>query len=151
MELMNISHGSFNVQAFFEYVAELRSFRFAEDIKLGDWTISKMIGVGGPKLSHYKYDWHNYLEFFITDKNGESRVWQFYYNIPCEEITEAKTYHDNIAQRGVRRFLENHPIFDSENWSEYESLKKLAKIKKVLNSEELSSSCKLEEIRNILQ
>ena len=150
MELMSIARGAFKVQVFYDYV-ELCSFTFTEDIKLGDWTVGKIVAHKGPKYSDYKYDWKKYLEFLITDKRGESHVKLFYYNMPCKEMPETRPCPDSFAHMAVRHLLENHPIFDSEDWADYDNLAKLAKIKSVLNSDELSASVKIEEIKNILQ
>ena len=43
MELINIRHGSLIIQALYEYEAELRLFRFEDDIKIGEWTIAKCV------------------------------------------------------------------------------------------------------------
>lgn len=149
MELMNIIRGAFKVQVLYDYV-ELCSFTFTKDIKLGDWTVGKIVAHKGPKYSDYIYDWKKYLEFLITDKRGESRSQKFYYNIPCKQMLNSKPCPDSFVYMAVQHFLENHPIFDSEDWAEYESVEKLVKIKTILNSEEFSPSCKVEEIRKIL-
>lgn len=91
---MNIQHGRSLMQAVFEYDEDMFAYRFEDDIKLGDWTIAKIVRIGGPKTSIYKYDFKNYLEFVITDKCGESRVKQYYHNCFSEEITTSKTYDD---------------------------------------------------------
>lgn len=43
MGLLNIKHGQSVIQLFFVYDQESSVFRFKEDIKLGDWTVSKNI------------------------------------------------------------------------------------------------------------
>ena len=49
-------------------------FIFDKDIQIGEWTVKKVIKLGGPRSSSYKYDFKNYLEFLILDKNGVSRT-----------------------------------------------------------------------------
>lgn len=34
-----------------------------------EMSLRRIIKLGGPKVSSYKYDFKNYLEFIITDKN----------------------------------------------------------------------------------
>ena len=151
MKLMNIEHGSHCVQIHYEYNGNLRSYIFTNDIQIGCWTVCRTVEVGGPRETRYKYDYKNYLKFIITDKNGETRERLFYYNSPCIEMTVSKKYEDNVDQYGLKLFLENHPIFDSEDWAFYEIVEKLAKVNAVLNLEIGSPDCKLEKIRDIVK
>lgn len=149
---MNIQHGRTVIQTVYEYDENLGAYRFGDDIKIGDWVVAKMVRIGGPRISVYKYDFKNYLEFVITDKSGESRTKLYYYNCFSDEITTTKTYDDDLPQRGVRLFLENHPIFETKDWEEYDAFAIVSKIEKVIYSEdEMSNLEKLTKIRNLLR
>lgn len=151
MQLMNIQHGGSLIQAVFEYDKDMGAYRFENDIKLGNWTIARIIRIGGPRTSIYKYDFKNYLEFVITDKWGESRIKQYYHNCFSDDITTKKTYDDDLSQRGVRLFLENHPIFDAQDWNDYDAYAFVSAIKKVIGSDEMTNKEKVDKIRDMLR
>lgn len=150
MELMNIQHGLSIIQVTYEYDKEMRAFHFKNDINIGYWTVLKNIRIGGPETSIYKYDFNNYLEFVIIDKRGESRIKQFYYNCNSE-FTTTKPYDDNISQRGIRLFLENHPLFDSINWNDYDASAVISKIKETVNSDNMNNVEKIDKIRSLIK
>lgn len=149
MASMHIQTVNHSVHASYEYDKEGREYRFTSDIQLGKWTIAKTIGIGGPRESRYKYDFSNYLIFTITDRDGISRIWNFYHNCNDEMMNVTKTYPDNVAERGIRLFLENHPIFNSFDWKEFDAMVQLSEIKKVMESD-LNTLTKVCEIRRIL-
>lgn len=150
MELMNIQHGLSTIQVTYEYDKEMRAFHFKDDIKIGYWTVLKKIRLGGPETSIYKYEFKNYLEFVIIDKRGESRIKQFYYN-DNSEFTTTKPYDDNISQRGIRLFLENHPLFDCIDWNDYDASAIISKIKETVNSDNMNNDEKIDKIRSLLK
>lgn len=147
---MNIQHGLSIIQVTYEYDKEMRAFHFKDDIKIGYWTVLKNIRLGGPETSIYKYDFNNYLEFVIKDKRGTSRIKQFYYN-NNSEFTTTKPYDDDISQRGIRRFLENHPLFDSIDWNDYDASVVISRIKKTVNSDNMNNVEKIDKIRSLLK
>lgn len=152
MQLMNIQRGHSFVQAIFEYDKDLGCYRFENDIRLGDWSVATIVRIGGPTTSVYKYDYKNYLEFVITDKHGESRIKQYYHNLFSDEMLITKEYDDDLSQRGVRLFLENHPIFDAQDWRDYDASILISAIKKIVNSDKITINMeKVDKIRDILR
>ena len=111
---------------------------------------SEKIRLGGPETSIYKYEFKNYLEFVIIDKRGESRIKQFYYN-DNSEFTTTKPYDDNISQRGIRLFLENHPLFDCIDWNDYDASAVISKIKETVNSDNMNNDETIDKIRSLLK
>lgn len=148
MELMNIQHGLSIIQVTYEYDKEMRAFHFKDDIKIGYWTVLKNIRLGGPETSIYKYEFKNYLEFVIIDKREESRIKQFYYNCNSEFTTTKPYYDDDISQSGIRRFLENHPLFDSIDWNDYDASAIISDIKETVNSDNMNN---VDKIRSLLK
>jgi hypothetical protein len=148
MALLNILRGTCLVQAYFEYDTKHDVICFDADIILGDWRVSKRIpdSYNRQYLSHYD----DYVEFVIIDKHGESRIWKFNYNNTFPDMPDASNYDYGGVQRGVRRFLENHPLFDCDDWKDYESSFILSKIHDVVKSDK-SNYEKLTEIRRIVQ
>lgn len=151
MEMMNIQHGPSIIQVTYEYDKEMRAFHFKDDIKIGYWTVLKNIRIGGPETSIYKYDFNNYLEFVIIDKRGESRIKQYYYNCFSDEIIVNQSYDDDISQRGIRLFLENHPLFDCIDWNDYDASAVISKIKETVNSDNMNNVDKINKIRSLLK
>lgn len=152
MELMNIIHGRLIIQAAYEFDEGMCVFHFKDDIKIGDWTVVKNICIGGPSTSTGgKCGLDNYLEFVILDKCGEPRTMQFYYNRNCPEIKTTKTYEYNATQRGIRRFLENHPLFDCIDWNDYDASAVISKIKETVNSDNMNNVDRINKIRRMLK
>lgn len=152
MELMNIIRGRLIIQAAYEFDEEMCVFHFKDDIKIGDWTVVKNICIGGPRTSTGgKCSFDNYLEFVILDKCGEPRTMQFYYNCNCPEIKTTKTYEYNVTQRGIIRFLENHPLFDCIDWNDYDASAVISRIKITVNSDNMNNVEKIDKIRSLLK
>lgn len=151
MELMNIQHGLSIIQVTYEYDKEMRAFHFKDDIRIGYWTVLKNIRLGGPETSIYKYEFKNYLEFVIVDKHGESRIKQFYYNCNSEFTTTKPYDDDDISQSGIRRFLENHPLFDCIDWNDYDASAVISRIKITVNSDNMNNVEKIDKIRSLLK
>ena len=151
MELMNIQHGLSIIQVTYEYDKEMRAFHFKDDIRIGYWTVLKNIRLGGPETSIYKYEFKNYLEFVIVDKRGESRMKQFYYNCSSEFTTTKPYDDDDISQSGIRRFLENHPLFDCIDWNDYDASAVISRIKITVNSDNMNNVEKIDKIRSLLK
>lgn len=149
MEIMNIiARGSTTIVRY-EYEKENRLYRFESDIKIGGWVIDRIVEVAGPRESRYKYDFKNYMIFTITDRNGEKRVKNFYYNCNNEIPALTKTYEDRVPEYGIRLFLENHPMFECSDWAEIDCNELLSRIKEVLEWS-FDSVTKISEIKKIL-
>lgn len=151
MELMNIEYGKKVIHIEYEYEETQRRYIFAEDIKLGNWTIYKQITIGGPRSSPYKYDFKNYAEFTITDKHGESRIKRHYYNSCAIKIKTGNDYADSVAEYGVRLFLENHPIFEAKDWADYDVIEQLSAIEGILSDTTATNFDKLVKIRELFK
>lgn len=155
MEVLNIRFAKKCVQASYEYNEDIRTYQFHEDIMLGGWTISKSILHGGPKVSRYKYDYKNYLEFIITDNTGEERIKQFYYNNDNnngdEEVSTHYTYPDDIPHSGIQYFLEGFSAFRCTNWEDYDAAVQVNRIREIVNDEDMDNRRKIEEIQSILE
>ena len=149
MATMNIIARGSSTIIRYEYEKENRLYRFESDIKIGGWVIDRVVCVGGPRESRYKYDFKNYMIFTITDKNGEKRVKHFHYNNNNEIPPLTKTYADNVAEYGIRLFLENHPMFEKESWAELDCDDLLSRIKDILDWN-YNSVTKISEIKKIL-
>ena len=150
MGLLNIKHGQSVIQLFFVYDQESSVFRFKEDIKLGDWTISKNIANNWNRNSSYKYDIKDSLQFVITDKNGESRITDFYFNNDNTFPHIEENSPDDTVKRGIRRYLEFHPIFSSKDWQDYDSQNIIEKIRAIIDNKQVNPMKKLENIRKLI-
>ena len=62
------------------------TYVFERDIEFNGWIISKIIKVGGPQISHYKYNYDNYFELAITDSKNFQRIEKYFYNYPLVEL-----------------------------------------------------------------
>ena len=78
-DYVNVSINDKVQQLHYQYDDEAAVYIFDEDIRIGEWTIKKIVKLGGPKISAYKYDFKNYLEFAIIDKNGIFRIKTWFY------------------------------------------------------------------------
>ena len=127
MEIINIKYESKLIQIPYEYSDGV--IKLAEDIVIGNWVIKRIVKIGGPIFSRYKYDFKNYLEFVICDEEGFERIQTWYHN-SGDNLLDAywAEYSDTISY-----FIENHPIFKSQNWKDYDAGNILKKIKLSLN------------------
>lgn len=147
MKLINIPVGGKVLQLFWEYDDGV--YTLQSDIKKGDWIVGKVVKIGGPRSSIYKYDFRNYFEFVVTDVNNESRVLTWYYN-GGDEVLEAYTGRD-AAIYALPFFFQNHPIFQCKDWDDYACKVKLIKISYILNRADWSNAAKVNQIVSTLR
>ena len=122
---------------------------FENDIQVNDWTISRIIQVGGPRYSTYKYNWDYYLEFVITDMSGAQRVRRYHYN--------GGNHNDNVGVfasgtsqvESIAYFIKVSPIFISVDWDDFEAYMILTNVQRILDSK-MTSIAKVEKLRNVL-
>lgn len=121
------------------------AYVFEQDIEFNGWIISKIIKVGGPQTSHYKYNYDNYFELAITDPNNLQRIEKYFYNNKGIELLRARQNPiDDISD-----FIQSSLIFQCKDWADYDICKTLADIKKVINTD-ISQQEQLERIKQIL-
>ncbi len=121
------------------------SYVFEQDIEFKGWIISKIIKVGGPRTSHYKYDYDNYFELVITDSNNFQRIEKYFYNRKdIEQLRARQKPIDDISD-----FIQSSLIFQCKDWADYDICKTLADIKGVINTD-ISRQEQLERIKQIL-
>lgn len=114
--IVNISINDDVKQINYQYDNEASVYIFDEDIRIGEWTIKNIVKIGGPRSSQYKYNFDNYLELVLVDKDGISKKEQWYYNIDMNLCL----YKQNIFMPdSFVCFCEKHPIFKCQNWEDY--------------------------------
>ena len=126
-----------------------RNYCLAEDVKNGDWTVKKVIKVGGPQYSRYKYDFSKYLEFVLVDKSGEARTLQWHH------------YGGDACLRGYQGgegtidcipfFFKEHPVFNCQDWKDFEAKSKLLEVENILSYRGVSNQEKLGKIVEVLK
>ena len=121
------------------------TYVFERDIEFNGWIISKIIKVGGPQTSHYKYNYDNYFELAITDPNNLQRIEKYFYN--CKDIELLRARQNPIDD--ISDFIQSSLIFQCKDWADYDICKTLADIKKVINTD-ISQQEQLERIKQIL-
>ena len=125
------------------------SIVFEKDILVSDWTINRIIQVGGPRYSSYKYDWNNYLEFVITDRNGTQRIKRYHYNGGSHN-DNVGVYVSGVSQiESIAYFIKNSSIFICEDWEDFDAYVILANVKNIINSKE-ANIAKVKKLRDIL-
>lgn len=91
--------------------------KFEHDIKINKWIVYRIVKIGGPRYSKYKYEDKNYLEFVLTDNYNKSLVVKYYYN---------GGYNENLGIRGcqlppleaIAYFVSKAAIFQCDNFNE---------------------------------
>ena len=127
-------------------------FIFDKDIQIGEWTVKKVIKLGGPRSSSYKYDFKNYLEFLILDKNGVSRTKVWFYNDYYHPDSEIGEYsHECGPIYSVAYFCKEYPAFKSLDWNDYDASVKLKEIQKILERTDIDNSTKYERIKSYME
>lgn len=147
MPILNIPVKGDVIQINCEY--QERCFIFAEDIKNGEWTVKKVIKVGGPQYSIYKFDFRNYLEFVLIDINGEARTLSWYHN--CGDVLLRSYQGEDGAIDSIPFFFKEHPVFKCQDWKDFEVVSKLLKIENILSYASVSNQEKLNKIVEVLQ
>ena len=113
---VNVSINDKVQQLHYLYDDEAATYTFDEDIKIGNWTVKKIVKSGGPRYSQYKYNFDNYLELVLIDKDGISKKEQWFYNTDKNLCL----YMQNIFMpESFAYFCEKHPIFKCQNWEDY--------------------------------
>lgn len=125
------------------------SYVLAEDVKNGDWTVKKAIRVGGPQYSRYKYDYNQYLEFVLIDRNGEARTLKWYHNGGDAFLRGFQSGDGTIDC--IPFFFKEHPVFKCQDWKDYETVSKLLEIENILSYTGVSNQEKLDKIVGVLQ
>ena len=134
-------------QLHYQYDDEAAVYIFDDDIHIGDWSINKTIKLGGPKVSPYKYDFKNYLEFIITDKNGISRLKSWYYNYD----SELNVYGcDGGANYALSYFFNEFQAFKCAEWEDYNALVKLNNIRVILERTDIGNTEKCNKIKELV-
>ncbi len=120
-------------------------YEFEQNIVIDKWVINKIIKVGGPKRSHYKYNCDNYFELAITDQNDLLRIEKYFYNCKDLELLRARQKPiDDISD-----FIQSSPIFQCKDWADYDAYKILMTIEKIINKN-ISKQEQLEQIKRVL-
>lgn len=146
MEILNIIVGNHVQQVGYEYDSGI--YTFEKDIHIGEWVVSRLIKIGGPKGgSIYKYDFRNYFEFVITDANGSGRILTWNHNAGDNNL---KRFWGNTVVDALPFFFENHPVFSARDWEDYKYLLALRSIKKVLDEKGLSAKETITKISNLI-
>lgn len=135
-------------QLHYQYDDEAAVYVFDDDIHIGDWSINKTIRLGGPKVSSYKYDFKNYLEFIITDKNGISRLKSWYY---YNDDSELNVYGcDGGANYALSYFFNEFQAFKCAEWEDYNALVKLNNIRVILERTDIGNTEKCNKIKELV-
>lgn len=124
-------------------------FILAEDVKNGDWTVKKVIKVGGPQYSRYKHDYRNYLEFVLIDINGETRALSWYHN--SGDVLLRSYQGEDGPIDSIPFFFKEHPVFKCQDWKDFETVSKLLEIEKILSYTSVGNQEKLNKIVEVLQ
>lgn len=149
---INISINNEVQQFHYRYDDEAAVYIFDEDISIGEWTIKNIVKLGGPKISAYKYDFKNYLEFVIIDKNGISRIKTWFYNDYIHPDSELGQYsHENGAIYSVSFFCEEYPAFECSDWSDYDASIKLKEIQAIIEKPDIDNNTKYKRVENIIK
>ena len=149
---VNISVNNNVQQLHYQYDDEAATYTFDEDIKIGEWTIKKIIKLGGPKISAYKYDFKNYLEFAIIDKNGIFRIKTWFYNDYFHPDSELGQYsHENGIIYSVAYFCERYPAFECSDWKDYDTCIKLKEIQTIMEMADIDNNTKYSRIERIIK
>lgn len=119
---------------------------FERDIEIDGWTVSRIVKVGGPRSSQYKYDIKNYLEFVITDPKGETGIKQYYYNSGDDEMPAS---HKTATIESIAFYLRESLIFQSCDWADYDAGVVVAKIGTICR-QHIAKSEQLEQIKQII-
>lgn len=139
-------------QLHYQYDDEAAAYIFDEDIRVGEWIIGKIIKIGGPRTSVYKYDFKNYLEFVILDKNGVSRIKSWFYNDYYNEDSELGAFsHEGGVIYSVAYFCKEYPAFKCSDWNEYDASVKLKEIQTILESTDTDIIAKYQRIENCIK
>lgn len=118
------------------------------NLEIGNWTVNKNIKLCGPKgTSIYKYDFRVYMEFVITDQNGEARILDWNHNAGDKAL---HAYTGNSAMDALPLFFSKHPIFDAEDWDDYTNVMAIKDIEEVIEKESWSATQKVAEIKKIV-
>lgn len=133
MEMLNIKHGNQVQQLWYDYNPETGIFSFENDIQIGTWSVSRLIKLGGPREgSVYKYDFRNFLEFVITDINGDSQVLTWNHNAGDKVL---KAHWGDSTEEALLFFFEKHPVFSAADWEDYKYIPVLKAIKKIIEDD----------------
>lgn len=141
---VNISVNNNVQQLHYQYDDEAAAYIFDEDIRIGEWTIRKIIKIGGPRTSGYKYDFKNYLEVVIIDKCGVSRTKSWYYNYD----SELNVYGcDGGFDYALSYFCNGFQAFKYLDWNDYDANIKLNEIQTILERTDIDNRTKYERIK----
>lgn len=143
-DYVNVSINDKVQQLHYQYDDEAAVYIFDEDIRIGEWTIKKIVKLGGPKISAYKYDFKNYLEIVIIDKCGVSRTKSWYYNYD----SELNVYGcDGGSDYALSYFCNEFQAFKCLDWNDYDANVKLNKIQSILERTDIDNPTKYERIK----
>lgn len=144
---VNVSINAKVQQLHYLYDDEAATYTFDEDIKIGEWIIKKIVKSGGPRYSQYKYNFDNYLEFVLIDKDGISRKEQWFYNTDKNLCL----YMQNIFMpESFACFCEKHPIFKCQNWEDYLAYVNIKTIQSIIK-ENITNPEKFKRIKNYIE
>lgn len=141
-DLLNIQIGNTVKQITCQYDDESYIYVLDDYIRVGKWTIKDII-------KHCdRTDYNANLEFVIVDMRGRERIKKYYY-------TGRSLYHpnecgikgspDKSVQGILSFFIDNSPIFQCDDWEDYETYLTLYQIKGILNN----GRNKQEQLRDI--
>lgn len=144
---VNISVNNNVQQLHYQYDDEAAVYVFDEDIIIGEWTIKNIVKLGGPQSSQYKYNFDNYLELVLTDKDGISKKEQWFYNTDKNLCL----YMQNIFMpESFAYFCEKHPIFKCQNWEDYMAYMSIKTIQSIIE-ENITNQEKFSRIKNYIE
>lgn len=147
MGILNITNGNQVQQLSYDYYDSV--YTFEKDIQIGDWVVSRFIKIGGPRDgSIYKYDYKNFFEFVISDRNGVCQVLTWNHNAGDEALC---AFWGQSAVDALPHFFANHPIFSANDWEEYKYVLALKSIANYLENETMSAKGKMDAIKSILE
>lgn len=145
---VNVSINNNVHQLHYQYDDETAVYVFDEDVRIGEWTIKNIVKLGGPRCSQYKYDFDNYLELVLTDKDGVSKKEQWFYNTDRSLCL----YKQNVFMpESFAYFCEKHPIFCCQNWEDYLAYVNLKAIQSIIENDNINNSEKLVRIKNYIE
>lgn len=122
------------------------AYVFEQDIEFDDWIISKIIRQGGPKYSRYQYDFNNYFEFVISDRNGISRIERYFYNKGNSGVL---AYWTDNPPEVIAHYIKSSLIFQTKDWEDYDDHKILAQIKRIMD-QNIAPREQLKQIKQLL-
>lgn len=149
MHLLNIVHDKKAQQLRYDYDSETGVYTFESDIIIGEWTVSRIIKIGGPRTSAYKYDFKNYFEFVITDRNGDSQILTWHHNSGDDML--AGTWAGDTSADALPYFFAEHPVFTAVDWKDYKSVTAIKEVGRILKKEDCSASWKVHLIAKALE